>query len=157
MQRLAILLALGHRPDLLILDEPAASLDSAARRSLLRELLANSREKGQTTLFSTHITSDLERVASHVAVVSGGRVSFYGELDELKDRVKRIHVQSTAPLPMDVTIPGSLDLRIDGNTAVAAVTDTRAKTLDQVAEQLGATITVEDLNLEDILLEMTDA
>lgn len=87
LQRLALILALGHRPSLLILDEPASSLDPVGRRSFLRSLLEMNADDGQTVLFSTHITSDLERVASHVAFIDDGKVQFFGELEELKDRV----------------------------------------------------------------------
>jgi ABC-2 type transport system ATP-binding protein len=87
LQRLAIILALGHKPSLLILDEPAASLDPVGRRSFLKSLLERDAEGEQTVLFSTHITSDLERVASHVALLENGRIGFFGELEELKDRV----------------------------------------------------------------------
>ncbi len=87
LQRLGIILALGHKPSLLILDEPAASLDPIGRRSLLKSLLEKNAEEEQTVLFSTHITSDLERIASHVAFLDRGRVNFFGELEELKDQV----------------------------------------------------------------------
>ncbi|TWU08322.1 ABC transporter ATP-binding protein [Stieleria varia] len=87
LQRLALVLALGHHPSLLILDEPAASLDPVGRRSFLKSLLEMNEDGGQSVLFSTHITSDLERVASHVAFLHDGRVQFFGELEELKDHV----------------------------------------------------------------------
>ena len=87
LQRLALILAMGHRPELLILDEPAAALDPVGRRSFLRSLLEMNEEGKQTVLFSTHITSDLERVATHVAFLHEGKIQFFGELEELKDRV----------------------------------------------------------------------
>src|ERR1700722_17212409 len=59
-QKLAIILALGHEPEVLGLDEPAASLDPAARREFLKAVLAVAAEGKRTVLFSTHITSDLE-------------------------------------------------------------------------------------------------
>ncbi len=96
-QKLAIIMALGHEPDLLVFDEPAASLDPVARRLFLETLLAMVGER--TVLFSTHITSDLERVADRVAVLKNGKIVYSGELDALKDSVKRLHVQAAAPLP----------------------------------------------------------
>src|SRR5437867_3126219 len=84
-------LALGHEPDLLVLDEPAASLDPVARRQFLETLL--DMVGARTVLFSTHITSDLERVADRVAVLKDGKIVYSGELDALKDSVKRLHVQ----------------------------------------------------------------
>ncbi|MEO5566028.1 MAG: ABC transporter ATP-binding protein [Luteimonas sp.] len=85
-QRVAVLRALASQPDLLVLDEPAAALDPVARRDLLREIAMRAGESGTTVLFSTHIMSDLERVASHVAFMQAGRIVLHAELDSLKER-----------------------------------------------------------------------
>ena len=154
LQRLALVLALGHRPDLLVLDEPAASLDPEGRRSLLRSLLEMSDDRGHTVLFSTHITSDLERIASHVAILSEGRISFFGELDELKDRVKRIRIHALRPLPLDMTVPSAIHLQVDGQTAVATVPGCDEQLVQSLESQFAASVSVEDLNLEDIFLEL---
>jgi ABC-2 type transport system ATP-binding protein len=82
-QKLAVILAMGHRPELLILDEPVASLDPIARRQFLHSLVEYTADQNHTILFSSHITSDLERIASHVLLLSGGRLQFFGELDQL--------------------------------------------------------------------------
>jgi ABC-2 type transport system ATP-binding protein len=89
-QRLSIIRALAHDPDLLVLDEPVASLDPAARRDFLRELVDSVLERGTTVVFSTHILSDLERVAFHVAFLRGGRITVQAPLDELLDEVRLI-------------------------------------------------------------------
>lgn len=86
LQRLALVLALSHRPELLVLDEPVAALDPVGRRQFLRSLLRSNEDQKQTVLFSTHITSDLERVASHAVFLEKGKVSFFGEIDDLKER-----------------------------------------------------------------------
>jgi ABC-2 type transport system ATP-binding protein len=85
-QRLAILTAVAYQPDLLILDEPAASLDPQARRQFLQLLVELSEPQQRTVLFSTHITSDLERVADHVAIMKEGNIAWFGTLEALKDR-----------------------------------------------------------------------
>src|SRR5882762_7127827 len=95
-QKLAIILALAHEPDLLVLDEPAASLDPAARREFLKAVLAVAAGGSRTVVFSTHITSDLERVADRVAILRRGAVVYDGELDALKDSVKRLHLTAAA-------------------------------------------------------------
>lgn len=87
-QRLSIIRALAHDPDLLVLDEPVASLDPAGRRDFLRELVEQVLERGTTVVFSTHILSDLERVAFHMAFMSGGRITLQAPLDELLDEVR---------------------------------------------------------------------
>src|SRR3954447_4822741 len=108
LQTVGIVLALGHRPDFLVLDEPVASLDPSARRQFLRTLLELLEDRGQSILFSTHITSDLERVAQKVAILSDGRIRFHGELDELKDRVKRLRITAPRDLPASFAVPGAL-------------------------------------------------
>lgn len=86
-QKVAILLAVGHKPELLLLDEPAASLDPGARRNFLKALVELNADLGQTVLLSSHITSDIERVASHVAILHNGRIVCHESLDEIRERV----------------------------------------------------------------------
>jgi ABC-2 type transport system ATP-binding protein len=82
-QRLSIIRALAHDPKLLVLDEPVASLDPVGRRDFLQELISDGIERGTTVIFSTHILSDLERVALDVAFLQGGKIVLQGALDEL--------------------------------------------------------------------------
>jgi ABC-2 type transport system ATP-binding protein len=88
LQKLGILLAIGHNPDLLILDEPAASLDPLARRQFLQMLIDLAEPGCRTVLFSTHITSDLERVADQVAILKSGTIIWRGLLDDLKEQTQ---------------------------------------------------------------------
>jgi ABC-2 type transport system ATP-binding protein len=84
-QKLGLIVALGHRPHLLILDEPAAAMDPSARREFTRTLLEPV-TPGQTVLFSTHILSDLESVATHVAFLQDGRIDRIDRLDRTQDQ-----------------------------------------------------------------------
>ena len=84
LQKLAILTAVAYEPDLLVLDEPAASLDPLARRQFLQMIVDLAEPGKRTVLFSTHITSDLERVADTVAVMKNGKIAHCGSMDELK-------------------------------------------------------------------------
>ena len=89
-QRLSIIRALAHEPELLVLDEPVASLDPAARRDFLGELVDQVIDQRTTIVFSTHILSDLERVAVDVAFLSGGRIALHAPLDELLESSVRL-------------------------------------------------------------------
>lgn len=86
-QKIATLLALGHRPDLLVMDEPASGLDPVARRQFMLALLEVAADTGRTVLLSSHIVSDIERVASHVWILREGAIAWQGELDALKESV----------------------------------------------------------------------
>jgi ABC-2 type transport system ATP-binding protein len=153
-QKLAIIQQLAHEPDLLVLDEPAASLDPAARREFLKAVLQVTVDGRRTVVFSTHIMSDLERVADRVAILGGGHIVFDGELDVLKDSVKRLHVSADRPLDAGFAVPGAVRTRVDGAAATVSVRDVGEADLAELRERYGADVRVEDLNLEEIFLEM---
>ena len=155
-QKLALVLALGHRPDLLILDEPVASLDPVARRWFLETVLETAADGAGTVLFSTHITSDLERVASHVALLREGKVMFHDEIDVLKDRVKRLRIEAQADLPADLHLPGTLRQEVRGRQAIVTVDGVDAPLVAGVRERFAAEVVVDNLNLEEIFLELHD-
>lgn len=153
-QKLALVLALGHHPRLLILDEPVASLDPLARRRFLESILEIAEDQQHTILFSTHITSDLERVASHVAILKEGRIVYDDELDLLKDRVKRLRIESNRDLPASFTVAGALRSEVRGRNALVAVSRVDDALIEEIRHRWHASVDVEDLNLEEIFLEM---
>jgi ABC-2 type transport system ATP-binding protein len=81
--QVALVLALAKRPDLIVLDEPLASLDPLARRDFLRTLMEEVAATEATVLLSSHILADLERVCDHLIVLAGGRVQLAEDLDEV--------------------------------------------------------------------------
>jgi len=82
--KLAMAVHLSHNAKLLLLDEPTGGLDPVARDELLDIMREYMVKDERTVLFSTHITSDLERIADLIVYISNGEVSFCGEKDELK-------------------------------------------------------------------------
>lgn len=89
-QKLSILAALAHRPALLILDEPVASLDPLARRRFLQTLIGQITDTHCTVIFSTHIVSDLERIADRIWILKDGQLRIDCHLDDLKESVFRL-------------------------------------------------------------------
>ncbi|GIJ67812.1 hypothetical protein Voc01_027290 [Virgisporangium ochraceum] len=81
--QLALTVAAAKRPDLLILDEPAAALDPLARQGFLRTLREFVAELGASAVLSSHLLGDIERVCDHVIVLSGGRVRMAGDVRDL--------------------------------------------------------------------------
>ncbi|HEY3037007.1 MAG TPA: ABC transporter ATP-binding protein [Streptosporangiaceae bacterium] len=81
--QLALTLAIAKRPDLLILDEPLASLDPLARRDFLRGLMEFVAEYGTTVVLSSHLVADLERVCDYLIVLTASRLQIAGEVEEL--------------------------------------------------------------------------
>ena len=81
--QVSLAVALGKRPEVLLLDEPLASLDPLARRDFLQTLLESAVDTGMTVVLSSHLISDLERVCNHLIVLSSSRAQVAGDIDEL--------------------------------------------------------------------------
>ncbi len=147
-QRLSIVRALAHDPDLLVLDEPVASLDPAGRRDFLRELVEQVLDRGTTVVFSTHILSDLERVAFNLAFLADGRIALQAPLDEL--------LEQTVTVRGD---PTQLQAQIGGAQVLQRRVLPQGQErwlLRQVegAPALPAHLDAQRLNLEDLFLEV---
>jgi ABC-2 type transport system ATP-binding protein len=153
-QKLSIVLAFGHRPDLLILDEPVASLDPMARRQFLEKLVELSTEGERAVVFSSHIVSDIERLANRIWILKEGRLDWQGDLDSLKESIVRLHLRTTQRLPETLPIPGLLSMRREGNFATAVVRDWTAAAREDLVRRIGGQVEVEPLGLEEIFLEL---
>jgi ABC-2 type transport system ATP-binding protein len=153
-QKLSILLAFGHKPELLILDEPVASLDPIARRQFLEQLLTISADGERSIVFSSHIVSDIERLANRIWILKEGRLDWQGDLDSLKESIVRLHIRSTAPELPAFKIPGVLNLRRDGAFATAVVRDWTPEAQETLEKNASVQIEVETLGLEEIFVEL---
>ena len=153
-QKLSILLAFGHKPDLLILDEPVASLDPVARRQFLEQLLKISTDGDRAIVFSSHIVSDIERLANRIWILKDGLLAWQGDLDSLKDSIVRIHIRGPGAGRPDLQIPGVITLIRDGTYASAVVRDWNPEALETLERELNSQIEVEALGLEEIFLEL---
>jgi ABC-2 type transport system ATP-binding protein len=83
--RAGLLIALAHRPELLVLDEPSSGLDPLVRRDILHAIIRTVAEEGRTVLFSSHLLDEMERVADHVAMIDRGRIVLCAPLDEIQE------------------------------------------------------------------------
>ncbi|WP_101926292.1 MULTISPECIES: ABC transporter ATP-binding protein [Luteimonas] len=153
-QRVAILRALAPRPELLVLDEPASALDPVGRRELLREIASRAGESGTTVLFSTHIVSDLERVASHVAFLHEGQLLLHSELDSLKERNLRLHVPEAVATQLREDVPGEVARRPHpyGGLSITVLRGEDAPWPDLLQVP---SVRAEALPLEDLFIEVS--
>lgn len=96
--KVALALALAPDPEVLILDEPTSGLDLRVRREFLGSMVALAAE-GRTVLISSHQIAEVERVASHVAFISAGKLVLAATVEELKQRLVRLRLRydGTAP------------------------------------------------------------
>ena len=156
-QMLAIVRALAPDPDLLVLDEPVASLDPIARRDFLATLLPLVRRPGKTVIFSTHITTDLERVDADIALLRDGRIVLTRALDAIRARFRRAVLTRAQGFVLVPPLAGALGARIDAQHAVYVIDagdDTVRTELDALAAREQASVALAPLDLEDLFVEL---
>ncbi|MFS4095706.1 ABC transporter ATP-binding protein [Streptomyces sp. AF1A] len=88
--RVALALALGKRPELLLLDEPMADLDPLARHQLMGTLMAQAAQYGTTIAMSSHVVAELEDSCDHLLLVGDGRIRLSGDIDDLLAAHRRV-------------------------------------------------------------------
>jgi ABC-2 type transport system ATP-binding protein len=154
-QRVALIRVLATCPELLILDEPASALDPVARRDFLREIAVRAGESGMTVLFSTHIVSDLERVASHVCFLHEGKLLLDTTMDDLKETHARLSLSRETAATLSARLPGEIARRRrpDGGLSIVL---TRKYLAPWPSAAVTSGATLEAMSLEDLFIEVTD-
>ena len=148
--RAGLLIALAHRPELLILDEPSSGLDPVVRRDILGAIIRTIAEEGRTVFFSSHLLDEVERVADRVAIIHRGQILLTAAMDEIKDSHHRMTLRFEQALSQAPALDGTLScegtgmewtyicngeseqLRRAANAMGATVVDHSALTLDEI-------------------------
>ncbi len=152
----AVLLAFAARPEVVLLDEPAAGLDPIARRSLIDEIVDMlTGERTCTVLFSTHIVTDLERVAEIVGIMDHGRIHTETPLEDLRSRIQRVQVVFDGQaVPDDFAIPGAIRCQVDGPVMTAVVDIAGETQLGELRRRPDVRVSVFPMGLEEMLIEL---
>jgi ABC-2 type transport system ATP-binding protein len=157
-RQVALLCAIAHRPELLILDEPAGGLDPAMRREFLETSIALLNQDGSTILFSSHHMSDVERIAARIAFLSGGEIVLDRPLDEVRENYSLVMLTPTdqfGELQLR-SLQGCIRTRLNANTIHAVF----ASPPEPVDRQLAA-LPINDyrcarISLEDLFIELVE-
>jgi ABC-2 type transport system ATP-binding protein len=141
--QLALTLAVAKRPELLVLDEPVASLDPLARREFLQSLMEITAEHEVSVVLSSHLVADLERVCDYLILLADARVQLAGEVDELLATHRRL----IGPRRDPGSLPGSLEVIEQAHTDRQSTLLVRTE-----APIIDPAWTVEEVSLEDVVL-----
>jgi ABC-2 type transport system ATP-binding protein len=120
--RLALLLALGHRPEVVILDDPTLGLDPIARKDFLRYVIDLLQSDGVAVFFSSHLLYEIEPVADHVAILDKGVIIKTGKTDLLRESVRKFIVAAKPGADLG-RVDGVLDVVKSGKNALVTVED----------------------------------
>jgi ABC-2 type transport system ATP-binding protein len=152
-QKLALVLALMSMPDLLVLDEPTGGLDPLAQQEFYA-ILRETTGEGRSVLLSSHVLSEVQRVADRVGVLREGRLVAVDRLDSLRERSLH-HIRATFADAVDpaafTALPGVRDLHLDDHSLTCSAPETA---LDAVIKEVGRH-TVVDFECAEAELEET--
>ena len=150
--RMGLLLALAHRPELLILDEPSSGLDPVVRRDILGAIIRTIAEEGRTVLFSSHLLDEVERVADRVAIIHQGRILLTAAMDDIKESHRRVTLRFEHALDRPPVLVGTL--ACDGQGAEwTYICHGESRQLHHAATALGATVVHDEaLTLDEIFV-----
>ncbi len=152
-QMLAIALALGHDPEVLLLDEPVSALDPVARQDFLARLVDLACDSERTIVFSTHLIGDLERITNRLWLLSRGRLVIDEETDQLREQTRRLTIRAQHELPDTLGLAGTLRERIEGRNAQVIIKSAAEPDLSTLESRLEARVEMERLGLESLCLE----
>ena len=141
--KLSIAVALSHEAELLILDEPTSNLDPTFRRELLDILQTLMMEENTTILFSTHITTDLEKIADYIVMIDEGEIVFDMEREVLFDSYKKVKG--------DLQIIEDADELLIGTTTNALGFEAMTREHQALEELYGNKVLIENLTIEEIM------
>jgi ABC-2 type transport system ATP-binding protein len=145
--RLGLILALAHRPALVILDDPVLGLDPVMRKQFNRDLITHLQGEGRTVFYSSHLLYEVEPVADEVAILHEGRLVRQADTETLRRDVKQLILdrRALAAVREDLAL---LDLETSGDDA--AVTVENASAVAALLEREGLAYRAMDLNLDEI-------
>jgi ABC-2 type transport system ATP-binding protein len=106
--RAGLMAALAYRPRLLVLDEPSSGLDPIVRRDILSAIIRTIADEGRTVLFSSHLLTEVERVADEVAMIRNGRLVFCESLDAVKESHLAVTLRFPAPRSEPPAVSGAI-------------------------------------------------
>src|SRR5688572_20665059 len=108
--RAGLLLALAHRPALLVLDEPSSGLDPVVRRDILEAIIRTVADEGRTILFSSHLLEEVERVSDQLAMMHNGKLVLCGPLEDIKQSHRRLVIRFQTAQPRPPVLSGALSI-----------------------------------------------
>jgi ABC-2 type transport system ATP-binding protein len=150
--KLSLILALSHRPDLLILDEPTVGLDAVSKRQVFAELLAAVQDEKRTVLISSHSLSDLERFTDHIGMIKDGRMLIEGPTSEMVERYRMVDFICPNGSGL-VGMEGVFIQRRDGDRW-RVVMDTSGRRLEMIEAQGAREVSETPVSLEDLFVAL---
>ena len=154
-QKLAIIRAFMHEPQLLVLDEPTSGLDPLIQAEF-EEIVREAKGEGRTVFLSSHFLPEVERLADRVGIIREGRLAAVEEIDSLKSRsIRRLEIEFAGLVPEEefVRLDGVRNVQTQGSTLVCDVAGVLDPLIKAAARHTIVNLKTHEPNLEEIFLE----
>lgn len=154
-QKLALIMAIGHRPKLLVLDEPAGGLDPLARKDFLESMIELINESGTSVIISSHLLTDLEKISDNIGIIVKGEMKIETDLETLKNTTKKVRIATKKDL-VDIKIKDALKISTSNNTLNITFKNWNNDKITELKQMFPESlIDITHLSLEDIFLAYT--
>lgn len=150
--RVGLLLALAHRPPLLVLDEPSSGLDPVVRRDILGAIIRTVADEGRTVLFSSHLLDEVQRVSDHVAMLHQGELILSEPIDSVLQSHQRLLVRFDEPRDSAPILSGALRCEGEGREWTVICNGRREEVESQIVEVRGEIIERSAPTLDEIFV-----
>ena len=153
-QKVAVVQAFMHSPQLLVLDEPTSGLDPLMQREFYR-LVAEAKAEGRTVFLSSHVLSEVERIADRVGIVREGRLVVVEGLDALKAKaLRRLEIHFAAPVARDefAALPGVQDVVVEGSVLICTAVGSIDGLVKAAARHEVTNLVTHEADLEELFL-----
>lgn len=158
-RKAAAVLAMAPQPEVLLLDEPTAGLDSIAKREFVNLLIEVLADRPSTTIvLSTHDTGDLGRLANQVGVMDRGRLVLSHEVDELQQTMRKVQlIFPDGQVPSGLRLPGLIRQEVVGSVVTAVCRLANERQLDFLRQDAGVRVELFPMGIEEIFVEVFDS
>jgi ABC-2 type transport system ATP-binding protein len=153
--RAGLLVALAHRPDLLVLDEPSSGLDPVVRRDILGAIIRTIADEGRTVLFSSHLLDEVERVADRIAILHHGRIQLCAPMDQILSSHRRVRLRLSSAVSRFPTEGIWIHCEGSGHDWSVVAEGEMHDIQTEVSRLQAEILTVEPMNLDDIFVART--
>lgn len=150
--KLALVIALSHRPALLLLDEPTLGLDAISKREIFAQLLSAVQDEARTVLIASNTLSDIERFADHVGIIHNGRLLLEGNTADVLDRFRLVDC-TLAEAIRPPAIKG-LFVQEHSDNRFRALVDVHGEAMGWLREKGATNVTATPVTLEDLFVEL---
>lgn len=150
--QVALISAVAHRPDLLILDEPSSGLDAVVRKDILNAVVRTISEEGRTVIFSSHLLDEVERLSDHVTMIHNGRVTLDCSLELINSSYHHSSIQFENTLTIAPTFANTASVSGNGRSWSAIHQGPTEIFLESIKKLGGEVVESRNATLEEVFV-----